>query len=175
MLLRQSRWRRLAIGLLALAGLQLPLLPLAQAQARPSSGVFSVLITLANPGTLTLAVVNPAALAPSVLSPGTGGLPGNAYARSLCVSASVEAPTEATVRVVCSSGEYVAIAPAPAADAPYLGPLGEVYRTRFGPGAGGRPAWAAGLRPGLLAGIGASYQVQRMPDWDDPLQLVVSF
>lgn len=172
MLPRQSPWRRLAIGLLALAGLQLPL---AQAQARSGSGVFSVLITLANPGTLTLAVVNPGRLPAPALSPGAGSLPGNAYGRSLCVGATVEAPTEATVRVVCSSGEYVAIAPAPKAGAPDPGVLAEVYRTRFGPGAGGRPAWVAGLRPGLLAGIGASYQVQRMPDWDDPLQLVVSF
>ena len=171
MLRHRSLWRWPDISLLlVLAGLQLPL---AQAQARPSSAAFSVLITLANPGILTLAVVNPAALAPSPPRPGAGGLPANVYARSLCVGATVEAPTEATVRVVCSSGEYVAIAPKP--KAPYLGALGEVYHTRFGPGAGELPAWAARLHPGLLVGSGATYQVQRMPDWDDPLQLVVSF
>lgn len=170
MLLRPFFRRCRVVSLLLLVGMQGPL---AQAQAGRSSSSFSVLLTLANPGTLTLAVVNPAALASSPPRPGVGSLPGNGYARSLCVGATVEASTEATVRVVCSSGEYVAIAPT--AKASYLGALGEVYHTRFGPGAGGRPAWAARLHPGLLVGTGATYQVQRMPDWDDPLQLVVSF
>lgn len=165
MLLRPFFGRCRVVSLLLLVGIQGSL---AQAQAGQGSGLFSISITLTNP-----------AVAPGVLSPGTvspAGRPpllGGLYGQSLCVSASFEAPTEATVRVVCGGSEYVAIAPETGAPDPRV--IGEVYRTRFGPGAAGRPAWVTGLRPGLLAGTGATYQVQRLSDWDDPLQLLVSF
>lgn len=159
-LLRPRSWRPGLLGLLLL-GLQGPL-----AQAGQGSGVLSVSITLVNPAAV------PGVVAPGAVTPGGAPLV-NGYGQSLCVSASFEAPMAATVRVVCGGGEFAAIAPETGAPDPRI--LGEVYRTRFGPGAGDRPAWIAGLRPALLAGTGASYQVQRMPDWDDPLQLVVSF
>lgn len=161
MLLRPRAWPSGLLGLLLLAGLQAPL-----AQAGQSSGVFSVSITLVGPPAI------PGVVTPGAVTAGGATLV-NGYGQSLCVSASFQVPTGATVRVVCGGGEFAAIAPETGAPDPRI--LGEVYRTRFGPGAGDRPAWIAGLRPALLAGTGASYQVQRLPDWDDPLQLVVSF
>lgn len=162
MLLRQPFWRRLAIALLALTGLQAPL---AQAQAAQSSGVFSVRIVLATQGIR----------ATSLVGKGAASTIGNGVGQSRCVSASLEGPVEATIRVVCSSGQFVTIEAE--AGPSFLTAFGEVYRYhyRFGPDMEAGPAWISDLGPGLANGTVTAYQVQRRRGWDDPLQFVVSF
>lgn len=168
MLSRLSLWLRLALGLLAVGGQHGSL---AQAQAAHSSGVFSVRIQLAAQVTPGVSPATQGAPLASLASQRAGS-PAS-LSQGLCVSASLEAPTRAAVRVVCNGGEFVTIEPEPGE--PFPSTSGEVYRYVFGPGMEARPSWLGAIRPGLTAGTVTAYQFLEPRDLDDPLQLLVRF
>ena len=86
---------------------------------------FDVSISL-NGGTAALASVPPASVAPTAFEAAKG-----------CVSGSLSASSNAIVRVVCGSNQFVSIEPRPGA--PILGTNGGAFRFNFGPGAATPP------------------------------------
>lgn len=91
----------------------------------------------------------------------------------VCTSQSQSAATHATVRVVCSTGQFASIEPTPGQ--PFAGTHGGAYRFNFGPGL----PLAAGLgsTSGLHIGAGTvtALRVVNLAGRTDPLEMLVSF
>lgn len=141
----QPSWLRLALGLLVLTGLP--------AQAAQTSGVFSVGITLTTQQ--------------------AGGAVSPMSSQGLCISDTLSAATHATVRVACSSGQFVSIEPAPGQ--PFLGTHGGAFRYHFGPGTEAQSVGVGDMRHSLAAGTVTAYQVRELRERAGRLELWVTF
>ncbi|MBX3654780.1 MAG: hypothetical protein KIS62_18195 [Ramlibacter sp.] len=147
-----SRLRSLALGIAI--GLSATL-----CQAGVASSFFDVRITL-NTG------LTPVDVTPNPPSP--VGNPAN----GICTSQADSDATHAVVRVVCSTGQFVSIDPAPGQ--PFTGTHGGAFRFNFGPGVpvatvGGATSF------GLGAGTVTSLRILDLSGRDAPLEMLVSF
>ncbi|MGE0332640.1 MAG: hypothetical protein AB7P37_18335 [Ramlibacter sp.] len=118
--------------------------------------------------------VNPQPATPPV---GVAPLPGAGLAASvppsgICTSASASGATNATVRVVCSSGQFVSIEAAPGQ--PFAGTHGAAHRFNFGPGLP-LPAMAAAFGMNIGAGTVTALRILNVNGLDAPLEMLVSF
>lgn len=96
-----------------------------------------------------------------------------APAGGICVSQSLSEASNATVQVVCGTGQFVSIEPAPGK--PFFGTRGAAYRLWFGPGSPLPQAQAADLSPYLVSGTITGMQVLNLKEQADPLEILVSF
>ena len=90
----------------------------------------------------------------------------------ICTSASASGSTNATVRVVCSSGQFVSIEAAPGQ--PFAGTHGAAHRFNFGPGLP-LPAMAAAFGMNIGAGTVTALRILNVNGLDAPLEMLVSF
>jgi hypothetical protein len=100
-------------------------------------------------------------------------LPLLAPSQSVCTSESQSFALNAVVRVVCSTGEFVSIEPAPGTG--FAGTYDVAQRLPFGPGTA-----PLGLRPevrrmGIVAGTVTSLRVTSLGDREKPVHMLVSF
>lgn len=110
-----------------------------------------------------LPAVAATAAAPVTL-PVTGGV---------CTSQTQSAATHAMVRVVCSTGQFVSIEPAPGQ--PFAGAHGGAYRFNFGPGLPLAASLDGASRLHIGAGTVTALRVVTMNGQTDPLEMLVSF
>lgn len=97
-------------------------------------------------------------------------LQGNA---ALCTSQTLSQATNAIVRVVCGTGQFVSIEANPAK--PFLGVHGGAYRFSFGPGLP-RPADGYdGISPYIGAGTVTAMRILNVNGKLGPIELLVSF
>lgn len=90
----------------------------------------------------------------------------------ICTSASASGATNATVRVVCSSGQFVSIEAAPGR--PFAGTHGGAFRFNFGPGLP-LPAMAAAFNMNIGAGTVTALRILNLNSQEAPLEMLVSF
>lgn len=90
----------------------------------------------------------------------------------LCVSQSLSEDTHAEVRVVCQTGQFVAIEPAPGK--PFAGSHGSAYRFHL-PFTVVGGALVANADPYLGAGTITALRVYNVNGGDGPLEMLVSF
>lgn len=94
-------------------------------------------------------------------------------AGSICTSQTLSDAAQATVRVSCSSGQFVSIEPSPGK--PFAGSHGGAFRFNFGPGLPFASALAG--TNGFHAGAGTvtSLRVVNLSGRETPLEMLVSF
>ncbi len=100
------------------------------------------------------------------------GLVASVPPSGICTSASASGSTNATVRVVCSSGQFVSIEAAPGQ--PFAGTHGAAHRFNFGPGLP-LPAMAAAFGMNIGAGTVTALRILNVNGLDAPLEMLVSF
>lgn len=90
------------------------------------------------------------------------------------MSQSFSDQTKATVRVLCSTGQFVSIEPADGQ--PFVGTHGGAYRFTFGPGLPVSPA-LVGSGAALFAGTGTvtALRIINLGGSSTPLEMLVSF
>ncbi|MFI5444142.1 hypothetical protein [Polaromonas sp. UC242_47] len=126
--------------------------------AATSTGSFSVGITLTQAGSVT---------------PRTGGGSGaSTIASGVCISETLNERTNALVRVVCGTGQFVSITPFPGK--PFLGTHGGAFRYDLGVG-NASPATANSASPLLGAGTVTALRIYNANGSDGPLEMLVSF
>jgi hypothetical protein len=84
--------------------------------------------------------------------------------------------TNAQVRVVCSTGQFVSIEPTPGA--PFAGTHGGAYRYAFGPGESSAPALVGLSNFGAArfgSGTVTAVRILNLIDSGGPLEMLVSF
>lgn len=98
--------------------------------------------------------------------------PGSGSQAGICVSQTLSEQTNALVKVVCSSGQFVSIVPRPGK--PFLGLHGGAFRYTYG---GGHlptsPNSNGGFHPGT--GTVTALRIYNATGSDGPLEMLVSF
>lgn len=108
---------------------------------------------------------------------GGGGIPGTppvapvAPTSGICTSQSHSDATNATVRVLCSNGQFVSIEPAPGR--PFAGTHGGAFRYQFGPGHNVAIGDPAAIHIG--AGTVTALRIVSLHGSRAPLEMLVSF
>lgn len=136
------------------------------ALAGTDSGFLSVNITLNKPG----AVAAPSSSAAAGIRQSAGGW------TPTCISETLSEQSNALVRVVCGSEQFVNITPLPGKV--FLGTHGGALRYYFGSGFAGRLADAGASAAHIPAGSAGNVTVLRIYNasgLDAPLQMLVSF
>lgn len=108
---------------------------------------------------------------PVAVTPGPASVAG-APPSGICTSSSASSATNATVRVVCSSGQFVSIEAAPGQ--PFAGTHGAAHRFNFGPGLP-LPAMAAAFSMNIGAGTVTALRILNVNGLEAPLEMLVSF
>ena len=144
---------RLCLGVLAC-------LLVGASTAGNDAGLLTVSISLSKPG--------------FVVPPGTGGsAAGVIQPAASCVSESLSAQNNALVRVVCATGQFVSIEPAPGK--PFLGTHGGAFRFNMGAGTvTSLGSYNAG-NPYLGTGTITALRIYNANGIDGPLEMLVSF
>jgi hypothetical protein len=128
--------------------------------AGTSAGLFSVSITLNNPG--------------FVAPPMLGTPVGVATLRSgVCISETFSQQAQASVRVVCATGQFVSIAPWPGK--PFLGTHGGAFRYSMGVGKFSAPSLSSKDNPYIGVDAVTALPIYSANDTDGPLEMLVSF
>lgn len=109
---------------------------------------------------------------PIAVTPPTGPIFANTPSTGICTSQSASNATQAMVRVVCSSGQFVSIESAPGR--PFVGVHGGAYRFNFGPGLPA-PALASNFNLGIGAGTVTALRIVHTGSSRSPLEMLVSF
>ena len=142
------------------------LLAAATSFAGSAGGQFNVQITLNKPG----AVAAPSSSAAASIRQSAGGW------TPTCISETLSEQSNALVRVVCGSEQFVNIAPLPGKV--FLGTHGGALRYYFGSGFAGRLADVGASAAHIPAGSAGNVTVLRIYNasgLDEPLQMLVSF
>lgn len=113
----------------------------------------------------SLPPTNPVVQAPPAIQASTP-------ANGICTSQSSSSNAQATVRVVCSTGQFVSIEPMPGR--PFAGSHGGAHRFSFGPGLA-LPTLAGSFSLGLGAGTITAMRIVHTNGVDGPIEMLVSF
>jgi hypothetical protein len=115
---------------------------------------------------------NPPAPPPGVLPPTPGPVQVSAPSTGICTSQSASSATQAVVRVVCSTGQFVSIESSPGR--PFVGTHGGAYRFNFGPGLP-TPALASNFNLNIGAGTVTALRIVHTNGSQAPIEMLVSF
>ena len=144
---------RLCIGVLAC-------LLMGASTAGNNAGLLTVSISLSKPG--------------FVVPPGTGGsAAGVIQPAASCVNESLSQQNNALVRVVCATGQFVSIEPAPGK--PFLGTHGGAFRFNMGADTFTALGSSGFGNPYLGAGTVTGLRIYNANGADGPLEMLVSF
>ncbi len=125
----------------------------------------------APPGGGSPAPVPPVTAAPP--APSSGSAVAVRPAGGICTSQTLSDSAQATVRVMCSTGQFVSIEPAPGR--PFAGSHGGAYRFNFGPGLPFASGLASAGATQLGAGTVTSLRVMNLSSRESPVEMLVSF
>lgn len=114
----------------------------------------------------------PVTVPPVVVAPPTSPIIAVTPPNGICTSQSASNATQAVVRVVCSSGQFVSIESAPGR--PFVGVHGGAFRFNFGPGLPA-PALASNFNLGIGAGTVTALRIVHTGGSQSPLEMLVSF
>ena len=148
----QPSRRQLAAAFLALLGTLST-----QAGAGSAAGVFDVRITIN-------------AMVPASPASGLGQVPAT---DGFCISESLSDATQATVKVVCATGQFVSIKPMPGK--PFTGTHGGAFRYAFGAGTARAPKDGTALNPYIGTGTVTSLRILDISGQESVLEFLVSF
>lgn len=128
--------------------------------AGTSAGLFSVSITLNNPGFMVPSMPGPSEGVPTLRS-------------EVCISETLSQQTQALVRVACGTGQFVSIAPWPGK--PFLGAHGGTFRYSMGAGKFSTAPLSSKDKPYIGIGTVTALSVYSANDADEPIEMLVSF
>lgn len=128
------------------------------AVAGTGSALLSVSITLSNPN--------------AVVPPAPGGSPAPITRPSVCISETLSEQTNAMVRVVCATGQFVSITPLPGKA--FLGTHGGAFRYTQDAGSFS-PAPTGKAMPQTGAETVTALRIYNANGSDGPLEMLVSF
>lgn len=114
----------------------------------------------------------PVTVPPVAVTPPAGPIVAGTPATGICTSQSASNATQAVVRVVCSTGQFVSIEAAPGS--PFVGAHGGAYRFNFGPGLPA-PALASNFNLNIGAGTVTALRILHTNGSQAPLEMLVSF
>ena len=93
--------------------------------------------------------------------------------RQTCTSTTLSQQTQATVTVVCATGQFVSIESLPGK--PFAGTHGGAYRYVFASGTVSPSVWAGESNPFIGSGTITSLRVLNLNAYQDRLEMLVSF